>query len=225
MNFLKKIAEGNFDEEVHSKFTRFGKGEYERFLISVKKGKNLKIKCSAGLANTMAGLIADNLKEEAQVKGKVIANYDFENDMPCEVSNFSKRGKLFTAELNTTLSPEQLKEIYEKFKFHFLLLNINSSNFKLKSGKSLPKPGGKIKDNFCSATLPLDLLDEFAFDFDKEFTEVTIKHILHINEVEVPEEYKNDFAKARTHGIRKGVLKRIIEVDEKIIEKEYELKA
>ncbi len=221
MNFLGKIIGGKFDEETHNSFIRFGRGEYERFLLSIKKGKKLMIKCSADLANMMVQIITDNLQEEAEVKGKIVARYDCENDVPCEIVKYSKRGKLYTAELDTTLSPDSLKELYEKFKFQFFLLNIKAGDFKLKSGKSLPKPGGKIKPNFCSVTLPLSLLDEFAFDFEQDFKEVKIRHILHITDIIIPDEYKDDAVKARTHGIRKGIIKRIIELDGKETEKKY----
>ena len=46
---MKKIFKEEVDELAHNKFTRYGKGEYERFFIYIKKGKDLKLKTS--LAN------------------------------------------------------------------------------------------------------------------------------------------------------------------------------
>ena len=221
MNFIKAVCDGEKDEFIHKQFVRLGKGEYERFLVSLKKGKKLTVKTSFDMSNFLFELIANTLEEDVEVTGKIIANYDFENEI--EAEKFSKRGKLYTAELKKTFSPNELKELFEKFKMQYILLNVKGKNVKLKSGKSLPKPGGKLKDNFCSATLPLDLLDEFAFDFDQNFSKATIVHRVQIDEIIIPEEYKDDFVKARYHAIRKGKLIREIDLDDNKLTKEYKL--
>jgi len=105
------------------------------------------------------------------------------------------------------------------------LLNIKVDDFKLSVKGSIPKPGGKIKDNFCSATLPLNTLDEFAFDFDQNFSEASIVNKFVITDLEVPDEYKNDPAMARLMAKRKGKLIRTITVDGNEIEKEYPMEA
>ena len=221
MNFIKQIVQGNVDESVHKRFARYGKGEYERGLLLIKKGKNLKIKSSYDWANDFFLMIAENIKCDAEVDGKIIATRDFESEMGIEADSFSKRGKIYTAEIKAVLNPEQMKSIFEKFKGDFLLLNVKSNDFKLKVKNKIPRPGGKIKDNFCSATLPLDFLDEFAFDFDKDFSEVQIINKFVIKEIVVPKEYENDPAMARLMAKRKGDLVRIITADGKTMQKEY----
>ncbi len=223
MNFIKKIFEKKVDELVHHQFIRFGIGDYERALITLTKGKDLKIKTSYDLANDIFAIIAENIKENADVSGEIISNKDFEKELEIEIKNYSKRGNLYTAELKTTLKPEQLKEIYQKFKFDFLLLSVNSKNFKLSTSKSLPKPGGKIKDNFCSAILPLSLLDEFAFDIKQDFKQLKITHKYIITEIIIPDNVKNDFTLARLKAKRKGKLIRTLEIDGKQLIKEIEL--
>jgi len=225
MNFVKQIFEGKANDSIHHKFVRYGKGEYERLLFEVTKTKkNLKVKSSFDFANDFVKIISENIKENMEVKGKIIVNRDFEKEleeMGIEVSDFKKRGKLYTAELNTTLTPEKLKEIYSKYNENFLLLNIKSKDFILKTKGALPKPGGKIADNFCSATLPLDFVDEFAWDV-KDFTKLKIKHILNITEIVIPEEFKNDPAKARIEAKRKGKIIRFLDIDEKEEQKEVD---
>lgn len=224
MNFIKAIFSDKVDETIHQKFIRFGKGEYERALIKIKKGKDkFTIKTSFDFANDFVELIAENIQEPAEVSGKIVAFRDLKNEIDLECK-FSKRGKLYTAELKKLeLSPDQLKEIYDKFKQDFILLTIKSDTFKLKTKASLPKPGGKVKDDFCSATLPLDLIEEFTFDISDEFTELEIKHIFHITELEVPAEFKDDFNKAREAAIRKGKVERIITINEKAEKREAPL--
>lgn len=215
MNFIKKIFIGEPDQLVHRQFIRFGIGEYDRAYIEIKKNKNLKIKTSFEFSNDLFGLVSENIGEEAEVFGKIIANYDFESELNF-LTKFTKRGKLYTGEVKSELKPEELSLIYEKFKSNFLLLNVKSSKFVLKVGKSLPKPGGKvIKENFCSMTLPLNLIDEFAFDFPHDFKVAKIYHKYLINEVVIPEEFKDDPAKARIEGKRKGEIIRYLDIDGK----------
>lgn len=227
MNFLKKIKEKNFDEEVHHRFTRYGKGEYERLYFTITKGKdNFKVKSSFDFANSFVGMISDNMKEDSEVSGKIIANWDFKDELGIEPTKYSKRGKLYTAELKSvTLNPKQLKELYEKFKYHALLLSIKSEHFKLTTKGNLPKPGGQIKENFCSATLPLSLLEEFLFDTKQDFKEAKIKHRILIEELEIPQEYSNNFEQARFHARKKGKIIRELELDGKKETKELELNA
>jgi len=226
MNFLKKIYEGKFDEEVHNRFIRYGRGKFERLYLSIERsGEKLKIKTSFDFANSLFGIIAENIKEAADVKGKIVAARDFKNELNFEIKNYSKRGRIYTAEIEGTLNPQTLKTIYEKFKYNFILLNVRSKDFRLTTKQNIPKPGGKIQEDFCSAVLPSNLIDEFAFDFDPNFKTAKIKHEIIIEEIEIPKEYENDPEKARIHAIRKGKLIRIANVDGKEYRKEMKLVA
>jgi len=225
MNFIKQIAQGKPDDTVHKKLARYGKGEYDRGLLLITKGKkDLKIKASWDWANDLFGIIADHIKKTAEIKGKIIAPRDFKSELNME-SSFSKWGKMYTAEIEATLNAEQIKSIYEKFKNDFLLLNVKSDDFKLNVKNSIPKPGGKVKENFCSATLPLEDLDEFAFDFDTNFSQAKITNKFVITDLVVPKQYEKDFAMARAMAKRKGKLVRVITVDGKELKKEYNMEA
>ncbi|RME55523.1 hypothetical protein D6777_00340 [Candidatus Woesearchaeota archaeon] len=214
MNTIKKIFNNEVDEVVHHKFTRYGKGEFERFLIKVKKGKSLQLNTSWDWSNDLFELVAFNVSEDVDLSGKVIAGRDFESELSLEPVKYSKRGKLYTAEFKCKASPSQLQELYEKFKLNFILLKVKSSSFKLSCGSSLPKPGGEIKDNFCKATLPLDLLDEFVWE-SSDFKVATIVHKFKIEDIVIPDEYKNDPAMARLKGKRVGTLTRSLDLDGK----------
>ncbi len=104
-------------------------------------------------------------------------------------------------------------------------MNVKSDEFKLSVKNKIPKPGGKVKENFCSATLPLEDLEEFAFDFDKNFTHAKIVNKFVITDLVVPKQYENDSVMARFMAKRKGKLVRVITVDEKEIKKEYPMEA
>ncbi len=226
MNFLKAIFEGKEHPLMHNNFTRYGKGDYERLYFEIKKGKDLKIKSSFDFANGFVEIISEKIKGDAEVSGKIIASRDFKDELGIEIKDFSKRGKLFTAEIGTKLSPQQLKGVYDKMKEEFLLLKIESNNFKLKTANSLPKPGGTIKPNFCSAALPLDCLEEFAWDVKDDFKLLIIRHVLHITDIKFsPELMKSDPARARLEAKRIGKIERILNIGGKEEKKEAKLDA
>jgi hypothetical protein len=221
MNFIKELCSGKKGEYIHRQFVRYGKGEYERLLFSIKKGKNLSIKSSFDFANEFVRIIAENIDENIQVSGKVVGSKDFESEW--NFSSYSKRMGIFSGEVNEEFTPKKLKEFYDKFNTKTMLLNFKGEKYKLKTRNNPPKPGSDVKDDFCSAILPLELLGEFNFDFGKDFLEAKIVHRLKIEDIAIPKEYVNDFAKARLYGIRKGKLIREIYLDGSKVIKEYKL--
>jgi len=219
MIFIQKIFEDQIDDVVRRKFERFSIGIFEkRALIKVSKGKDLKIKASYDLADDLFGIIANNIEGKVKVKGKIISSRDFSGEIDFEVEKFTK-GKKFTAEIDTEVSSLQLKEIYEKFKLNFILLNVEGDGFSLKVGKSLPKPGSVLKDNFCKAVFPLEIVKELVWDVDN-FKKAVCEHKLIIDEVIAPEGVSS--AEARKLAKRKGKLVRKIDVGGKEIVKEKE---
>ncbi len=222
MNYIKKIFEDRVDETVHQRLVRYGRGDYEGVSsMELINGKNIKIKSTFEFSNDLFGTIAENTKEEAEVNGSIIAVREFENELSFGLASYKKKKGANTGEIDTTLKPEQMKETYEKFKNNFILLNVESENFSLKVGKKLPKPGGKIKEDFCKASLPKELLTEFVWE-TKNFKKAIIKHTFTINDLIVSKEYESDYAKARIMAKRKGKLKRTVEFDGKKIQKEAE---
>jgi hypothetical protein len=221
MNYVKKIFENKTDETVHQRLVRYGKGEYESSIMEIKNSKNIKIKGTFDWCNDLFATIAQNIKEDAQVQGSIIAPRNFENELSFGLTSYKKKKGANAGEIETTLKPEQMREIYDKFKNNFILLNVESNNFSLKVGKKLPKPGGKIKEGFCKATMPKELLNEFLWEM-KEFKDARITHTFIINDLIVPKENENDYVMARITAKRKGILKRVIEFDGKKIEKEAE---
>ena len=225
MNFIKKIFIGNVDDLVHKQFVRCGKGEFERAYIKIDKQKNsFKIKTSFEFSNDLVELAANNIKK-ADVSGVIISNDDFEKELKFDIKSYKKKGKLYIAEIKTILTRDQLKKLYEKFKNDYLFLTIKSDNINISCTTSLPKPGKELKDNFCKAILPINLLDEFTFDIKKDFSKLSIKHIYKITHLEIPKQYERDFTKARIYAKRKGKIIREIEIDgeKQIIEKELNI--
>ncbi|MCD4760032.1 hypothetical protein K8R33_04030 [archaeon] len=203
MLFTNKLFKQEIDQEVHDNLIRFSLGTFEdRALmkITIAKGK-LKVDASYDLLKDITKIIAENI-DKISIKGKVIQ---------------SKKKDEFDKEI----SGEELKELCEKNTF--VLLNLTFGEYSVEVGKTIPKPGSALKKNFCKCILPITLLNNFT-DL-KDFKKLEISHTFVIEEVIVPEEYKNDFAQARIHAKRKGKLIRKIVLDKKESQKEIEFEA
>ena len=154
MNFIKKVVEGKVDEGVHKQFTRFGKGEYGgRFLLSLWKTKNIKVKSSFEFANDLVALCSEF--GNCKVSGIVISKKSLSNTLKekniCGNVVVKKGGLYYENSIpNQELSGEQLKELESNS--YFTLLDLEGEGFKLKIKKKLPKPGkkeDKIDGKFC----------------------------------------------------------------------------
>ena len=218
MTFIRNVLQEKKDEATHKQFVRYGKGDYERALISIKKGKELKIKTSFDFANDFVWIASVYGKGTLSVKGNIITARDMSEEIEGE---HTKRGKLFTVSIEKVMTKEELKKLYEQFKKDFLLLNITGKNLKISVGNKLPRPGGTIKNDFCKATLPLPALEEFLWE-QKEFREATIIHVFHITDLVIPSGTSEK--DAREVAIRKGMIIRKITLDgkETIVEKFFE---
>jgi hypothetical protein len=201
MTFIKKIFEKKVDEDVHKQFTRFSKGVFEnRALTEISKGKdNIKVKMSYDLIQDIIARIAQDVSK-ADIEGKLI------------------KGKKKT-EIASAVSKEELQKMVDEN--DFALLDVTAGDITLKCKKSLPKPGKNLDVKFASATLPLSYLSEFLFD-QSNGKKITIAHTFTITDIEIPNEYKNNFELARVHAKRKGKIKRILTIDGQQSEKEID---
>ncbi len=232
MNLIKKVVEGNIDENVHKQFTRFGKGEYGgRFLLSLWKTKKIKIKSSFEFASDFVALCSEfgNCQASGIVMSKEnISNVMKENNI--EGNSKSKRGGLYyESDIPLQeLSGDQLKKLEENS--YFALLDLEGEGFKLKIKKKLPKPGKnekKIDGKFCQLEVDekfyLKIKEDFFWDVPNA-KKINIKHKVIIDSIIMPEGEK-DFSKIRELAKRKGKIIREVEIDEQKTTKEYELEA
>ena len=203
MIFTERLFNGKVDEEVHKQFVRFGPGKYEdRSLLKITKPKGvLKVNCSYDLIKDFTRVIGENI-DKLSVVGKVF---------------YSGKKK---EEIDKEISGSELVELCDECEF--ILLNLEFSGGSLKVGKTLPKPGSKLKNNFGKFLLPLDFSDKFIdIEFKKK---LELSYAFVIEDVVIPKEYEDDSEKARLFAKRKGRLSRKIIIDgsEDIDEKEFE---
>ena len=225
LNFIKKIIEGQVDEETHNKFIRFGKGAYEREAFKIKvMGKKITVKAGFDYVDILLRFMAQQLTQEVEVSGAIVtSDKSFGDKLEARDISFDSRGKKYT--IKASMSADDFRSFLEELGDTYPLLAIKSGDYKTALKKSPPKPG-KLVEEFITATFAKGdlgkIMDEFLWDED-EFTTAEIKHTVVVEDIVVPKEYQDDFAMARLKAVRKGKLVRKVTVDGKEKETEYEL--
>jgi len=214
VSIIKNICQNNAGISEHLQFIRFSKGFFEnRFYFKVKNGKKLKIFSGFENVNDLIKIIAENEKELLDIKGKVFSKKDFHKFF----ENKERKKGFFVGEINKSISHLEFKELYDLFKDEYLLLNIKSNKFSLKTNSSLHNPKGTYKAKFAVLeTSDIGCIkDEFLFDIDKNFKEIEIKHDILVTEIIIPDQYKDNPEEARINAKRKGKIVRKINLDGK----------
>ncbi len=229
MNFIRKIYEKNVDEKVHQKFIRYSTGEFEKEEFMIKKGSSfVQIKAGFEYLDVMFDLIAQCVSEDVSLNGVIITK----NNIINELNEFGIEPKKVTGKKYTieeTMTSDKFKEFVNKFNSYSLLIKLKSGKYSISVKKSIPKPG-KILEKFVTAKFGLKDLDlikkEFLFDIKVDnFKDISIKHTYVIDEIIIPDEFKNNPEEARLNAKRKGRIIRKIDIDGKTEEKEIELLA
>lgn len=235
MNFIRKIIEGKIDDETHRQFTRYGKGVYgNKALIQItKKRSGSTIKTSFEFANEFVRILANSINGKTKVTGSIITIRDLRGNLGFEPSSISQFAGVKNYKFDNELSKEEILTAMDKFPDILFLLSFQTDYGILKVKPKSPKAGKsstkeddqkEVKADFCSLKVnDTAVIDDLAFDIKKDFSKAFIKHKFEINEIVVPKEYENDFAKARLNAKRKGKLTRTLDVDGKIEEKNYDL--
>ncbi len=228
MNFIKKMCEGKYDEDVQQQMKRFSSGNFEnKAIVEIKKGKKIKVKTTFEYANWFVKFLAEKGNGNYQVTGGVLSTTDLREELGVEVISYKQFMGVKKMEINAELSKEKVLELINNYPNALMLFSFENSYGKLKTKVKAPKsgkekPNTEPKVNYSTfVTEDKAFLEEFAFDFSKDFKDAKIKHTFAIDKIEVPEEYKNDPKLARQKAIRHGKLIREIIIDEKKEIKEY----
>jgi hypothetical protein len=234
MNFIKKIKEGKTDKETHRVFIRFGLGEFTKEEVKFQKTKKA-IKFAGGIeyVNAIHKFMSTIVTDKVHLRGNIITTKDLEadlNESKIEFMKSKQRGKEgFMYEIDHEMSVNEYKDFNEKFWDCYLLLHM-SSNSRTISVKKTKLPKIKLQPGYVRAVFELDdfpiVKDEFLFDLKTdEFKKIIINHTYFVDDIIIPKEFENDPLLARKNAIRKGKIKRILDVDEKISECEFALEA
>ncbi len=235
MNFIKKIADKNFDESVHLQFQKFSKGEFRnRALIEAKNSKgNYTIKTSAEFTNELVKDLAEKLgKNKTQVTGSIIGTNDLKGIL--EFKKISQFQGVKNYSIEREMSGSEIIDLINRFPKNFFALSFSAGNDILKIRPKAPKsgkPGSKGEEtpkvDFCSLkTNDRKIAESFIFE-NPDFKTAKINHTFLIESIPIPPELKNseDFALIREKSKRVGKILRKSEIDEVKTEKTLELSA
>jgi hypothetical protein len=232
MNFIRKIAQNQVDEETHNAFVRYSLGEFEKedYVIKVT-GKNLKIGGGFEWVNVLLKFTCSLCEGEVELSGAIptmkeitpiLDKYGVQYEAK---RRYGKSGTKY--ELKATMPAGKALEMLQELSNNYLLINLKSEGRTVKIKKmETPKPGGLVP-KFVLVTLKKEDADkvrqEFLFDIDVgDFKEAIINHTYKITDINVDEALlEQDPARARKEAKRKGIIYRKVVVDGNEYKKEY----
>jgi hypothetical protein len=233
MNVINKIFNKNIDEEVHSDFLKFGRGEYkDKYLIEGKKQKEAwSIKTGPEFVNLLVKKCLEKAEGNIAVKGIIVSTLDLKEEINFDIKKTSNFQGIKKIEIDTTLDPKNILNLMNKYPRVFFALSFKTGNCELKVKAKAPKsgkPGSKGGDegpkaDFCTLkTSNTEIIDDLFFD-NKQFKEIKIKHILKITGIDYPKDVASlKPEEVREKSRRKGVVVREIDADGKKIISEAE---
>ncbi len=234
MNFINKIFNNKIDGSVHLQFTRFSKGTFEnKAMLEITVSPNkIKIRTSPEYTNELVELLANTIKHRTHVKGIIFSTRNLSEESDIEFQDIKNALGVKKHIINQELTKEQILNICKKFPYSSINLSFKTDYGELKVKEKAPKSGkpgkkeGPPKIDYCTfTTTDKSVLEDYAFDIKQPFKKAIITHTYKIKDIQIPEEYKNDFALARLHGIRKGKIIRVLNVDDKEEKKEIDFEA
>ncbi len=232
MSFIKKIFNKEKSDYAHRQFSRFSKGVFEnKALVDITVSKDkIKLKTSAEFVNELVVLMANTINGAVHVKGIVFSTKNLSEESNVEFDEVKSAMGAKKHILDKELTKEQILGLCNKFPEASIQLSFTTDYGTLKIKEKTPKSGkpgkgdAEPKADFCVLTTEdKGILEEYAFDVKCPFKKLFVKHTFEIKYIEIPEEYKNDFAMARKMGIRKGMIIRYLTVDGEQEQKDVEI--
>jgi hypothetical protein len=221
----KKIFEGIFDEEVHSDFMKFSRGEFkDKYLINAKKQSNKwAIKTGHEFANNFVKSGLTKCEGKIKVTGIIATTLDIKEEMNFNIEKISNFQGVKKYIINTEIEPSNIINLIDKYPRVFFALSFSNSDMDIKIKAKPPKSSkpGKgdedVKADFCTIkTSKKEVIEELFFDVGLDWKEISINHIIKINDIIYPEDMeKLKPAEVREKAKRKGILIRKIIIDGK----------
>ena len=233
---IKKIFDGQVDEEVHSAFLKFGKGEFRnKYLIEAKLqgGGKWSIKTGQEFANFFVRKCLEKVNGSVAVKGVIICTFDLSKELNFEIKKKSNFQGIRKIAIETEVDAREILDLMDKYPRVFFALSFVVGDCILKIKAKAPKSGKPGKDgegpvaDFCSLkTTDKSIVDELLFDVRGGWKEVKINHTLKIEDIVYPENFKDmKPEEVREQSKRKGVVVRKVDVDGVVKESEEEFEA
>ena len=222
---MKKIFDKVFDEEVHSDFLKFGKGEFhDKYLLEGKKQKDKwAVKTGPEFVNHVVKRVLQEANEKISMKGVIVTTMKLENEIKFPIKKVSNFQGVRKIEIDTEVSPNEILAFMEKYPRVFFALSFSSNGNELKvkpKAPKSPKPSTKgdagVKADFCTLkTSNPKIIEELFFDFP-DFKQISINHLIKIDQMIYPENLESlKPEEIRLQSKRKGVIKRVVKIDDR----------
>ena len=231
---IKNIFDGDFDDELHVAFLKFGRGVYKnKYLINGKRqAKNWAVKTGAEYANFLVRKCLDGI-ESVSVKGVIVSTLDLRDEISFDLKKVSNFQGVRKHVVDSEVSSEEIFALMDKYPKAFFALSFKGDGFVLKIKPKAPtsgkpgkeKEGGPVPD-FCTLkTNDEKIIRELFFDVDK-FEKVSVSHEIDVTDIVYPDNMESlKPAEIREMAKRKGVLKRVVDVDGDVRESSAEFVA
>lgn len=230
---MKKIfVDRSSDDEIHSDFLKFGRGEYrDRYLVEAKKQKDFySIKTGPEYVNFLVRKCLEKIPGKVSVKGIIVSTTNLSDEAKFEISDVSNFQGIRKMKIETESESSNFIELMNKYPRVFFALSFEGPDFFLKVKAKAPKsakPGKESEDgpraNFCTIkTKDKTIVDELIFD-KKDFNEISINHTLFVEDIVYPKDMNSlKPEEIRERSKRKGKIVRKVVVDGKEIVGESE---
>jgi len=226
MSVINKIFNKKIDEEVHSDFLKFGRGEYkDKYLVEGKRQKDgWAIKTGPEFANFLVKKCLEKANGNLAMKGIIVSTLDLKEEINFEIKKTSNFQGIKKLEIDTGIDSGAILSLMNKYPRVFFALSFKTGNCELKIKAKAPKsgkPGSKgdgegPRADFCSIkTKDPEIINDLFFD-NKEFKEIKIKHTIKITGIDYPKDVASlKPEEVREKSKRKGVVVREIDADGK----------
>jgi len=238
MNFIKRIAERNVDKFTHWFFIRYGMGEFEKepLIIVLTSGK-VKLRGGFEYVNSFQRFLAGLAAEELELSGSIVTSKDINKSLaelglgPLPAEKMRAKST-YQYSINNRVDRATFIRLCELLYDCFLLFRAEDTDGRvLKVKKDKPPKIGAATKGFVSLELPKTdweaVRAEFLFDVPKSKLEgakrIEILHRYIIDDIIIPDEYKDDAVKARRMAVRKGKIKRVVDIDGDSVESEIQM--
>ena len=237
-------------KRIHRHFARYSKGIFIGPAIKITKtNTKITLKGSFEYEDLIQEVIATTISDrEFEINGVLITGSDIKED----ISNLGLDWKLkkstgktinYKAEINDKINRNHLIEIIDILReTSYLLLSFNlNPTCKMSTKKRIPQPSKKkIEEDdinkriqFCNGVinnsernikLIIDLiLIDFKLNLPEKWKTIKITNNYNITDIIIPKNIKNS-SLLRIMAIRKGQMKRTLDVDGELIEKQYSIR-
>jgi len=229
---IKNIFDGTFDDEVHVAFLKFGRGVYKgKYLLEGKKqAKNWSVKAGAEYVNFLVRRCLESVGGPIKVTGVIVSTLDLRDDIKFDLKKVSNFQGVRKHIVDTEVEGREIFDLMDKYPKAFFALSFKApldtkdrtgQGFVLKvkpkapaSGKPGKEKGDGLVADFCSLkTEDKKIVDELFFDV-VSFEKVRVSHEIDVTDIVYPVDMESlKPAEIRQMAKRRGVLKRVVDVD------------